>query len=239
MLENIIVKVPDEVDLREYLFQIIFQNFGLSLDVREYLAETNSGFGVYNNHLVLDVLSDDEIKTVLEERRLLPEYLYFFRSDERSWNGKILESDYQKIPEFFTDVRDVYYVNNEVEFIVMEHFNSQIYSLYDKNGNILLRHCHDIEIGPDDKILIRTSEDVWWEYYQFNGNKLDFIDTYMPFETPKDFIGISGSKVEIYYPDINENPKLILKGEELTNKTTNGSIVDDSYIDDELSDLPF
>ena len=123
MIDNIIVRAVDKLILKAYVWQIINKTFGLSENVRNYLADLNSCFRCQRiNHLNLDVVSDHEIKTVLEEICILPEYIYFFKKGESNYDGAIIESDYKKIPELFTNVRDVYYVNNTVEFIVMENF---------------------------------------------------------------------------------------------------------------------
>jgi hypothetical protein len=241
MIDNVIVKIPNELELRAYTWQLINQNFGLSENVRNYLADLNSGFGTYEKKIDLDVVSDNEIKIALEESSflsLLPEYIYFFKKEVSTYDVETAESDYKKIPELFTNVREIYYVNNTEEFIVMEYFNNQIQSLFDKNGNNLLGYCHDIELGTNDMILARSSDSVWWKYYKFTSQGLDLIDIHGNWDIPEDFDPINGSKVEIYHPNKNENPQLILKHEEVSYKN-NKSEEDDSSNGDELSDLPF
>jgi hypothetical protein len=239
MIDNIIVRAADKLILKAYVWQIINQTFGLSENVRNYLADLNSCFRANENHLNLDVVSDHEIKTVLEESCLLPEYIYFFKKEESNYDGAIIESDYKKIPELFTNVRDVYYVNNTVEFIVMENFNKQIYSLFDKNGNNLLGYCHDIDLGTNDMILARSSHNVWWCYYTYTYNVLDLIDVRGNWDIQEDFDYISGSKVEIYHPDKSKNPKLIFKEEEPFNAHNDKRNKDESSNNNEFLDLPF
>ena len=93
MIDNVIVKVPDKLELRAYTWQLINQNFGLSENVRNYLADLNSGFGTYEKKMDLDVVSDNEIKIALEESSflsLLPEYIYFFKKEVSTYDGKII-----------------------------------------------------------------------------------------------------------------------------------------------------
>jgi hypothetical protein len=241
MIDNLIVKVPDKLELRAYTWQLINQNFGLSENVRNYLADLNSGFQKYDKKMDLDLVSDDEIKIVLEKssyQNLIPEYIYFFKNGDSPSDEKVIATDYKKIPELFTNVREIYRVNNIVEFIVMEYFNNQIQSLFDQSGNNLLGYCHDIEIGTNDMILARSSDSVWWGYYKYTSNGLDLIDIHGNWDIPEDFDHINGRKVEIFHPNKNENPQLILKHEEVSYKN-NKSEEEDSSNGDELSDLPF
>lgn len=242
MIDNLIVKIPDNLELRAYTWQLINQNFGLSENVRNYLADLNFGFGKDDKKMDLDVVSDNEIKIVLEKcsfLNLIPEYIFFFKNRDNSSDEKIIEPDYKKIPELFTNVREIYYVNNTQKFIVMEYFNNQIQSLFDKNGNNLLGYCHDIEIGTNDMILARSSDSVWWGYYKYTINGLDLIDIHGNWDIPQEFNMISGSKVEIYHPDKNENPKLILKKEEPYDSNNIRKFEDESANNDEFLDLPF
>jgi len=217
MIDNIIVRTTDKLLLRAYTWQIINQNFGLSENVRDCLADLNSGFSDCENHMNLDMVSEDEIRIALEEssfRSLVPEYIYLFKKGESNYDGRILESDYKKIPELFTNVRDVYYSNNNVEFIVMEYFNNQVYSLFDKNGDKILGYCHDIDLGANNMILARSSDNVWWSYYKYTKNGLDLIDVHGNWDMPEDFDYLFGNKIEVYHPDKSENPKLVFRKEE-------------------------
>ena len=241
MIDNLIVKIPDNLELRAYTWQLINQNLGLSENVRNYLADLHSGFQKYDKKMDLDVVSDNEIKIVLEKcsfQNLIPEYIFFFKNRDNSADEKIIEPDYKKIPELFTNVREIYYVHNTQKFIVMEYFNNQIQSLFDKNGNNLLGYCHDIEIGTNDMILARSSDSVWWSYYKYTSDGLDLIDIHGNWDIPEDFDHINGRKVEIYHPNKNENPQLILKPEEGSYRN-NKSAEDASSNGDELSDIPF
>jgi hypothetical protein len=87
-------------------------------------------------------------------------------------------------------------------------------------------------------ILARSSDSVWWGYYKYTSHGLDLIDIHGNWDIPEDFDPINGRKVEIYHPNKNENPQLILKHEEVSYKN-NKSEEDDSSNGDELSDLPF
>jgi hypothetical protein len=214
MIDNIIVRTADKLLLRAYTWQLINQNFGLSENVRNCLADINPGFRNSENDMDLDAVSDNEIKITLEDSSYLslsPEYVYFFKRGESAFAGSIIESNYKMIPELFTNVRDVYYQNNIVQFIVMEYFNNQIYSLFDKNGDNILGFCHDIDLGANNMILARSSDSVWWSYYKYNKNGLDLIDIHGNWDMPEDFNYIFGSKVEIIHPDKSGNSKMRLK----------------------------
>lgn len=242
MIDNIIVRTPDELLLRAYTWQIINQNFGLSENVRNCLADLNSGFRDCKNQMNLDMVIDDEIRLALEESSfisLVPEYIYFFKKGESTYDGSSIEFDYRKIPELFTNVRDVYYTNNTVEFIVMESFNNQIYSLFDKKGNDILGYCHDIDLGANNVILARSSDSFWWSHYKYNRNGLDLIDIHGNWDIPEDFNQLSGRKVEIYHPDKSENPKLILKVKNSYAANNNKRFKNEPSNNDRFPDLPF
>ena len=227
MLDNIIVKVPNKFDLRTYAKQLINENVWLLKEVRDYLAHMNP-----------DLMNDDEIINLLKKYCLLPEYLYFFKRTDSSFNEKSIGFDYKKMPEFFTNVRDAFLINNEVEFIVMEHFNLQILTLYDKNWKNQLGDCTDIEHGTDGNILVRSIGSCFWDSYKFIDNELTSIDGYEPGDIPKNSKSVSRLKVEIYHPDKRENPKLILKEEEPYVANNKRRFADVSN-NDEYLDLPF
>jgi hypothetical protein len=198
----------------------------------------NSGFGGDENHMDLDVISDYEIKTGLKKGCLLPEYIFFLKRPDSSFNERSIGFDYKKMPEFFTNVRDAFLINNEVEFLVMEHFNLQILTLCDKNWENQLGDCTDIELGTDGDLLVRSIGSCFWDRYKYIDNELTSIDGYEPADIPKNSKRISRLKVEISHPDKSENPKLILTAEEPYVANNKRRFKDESN-NDEYLDLPF
>ena len=239
MLDNIIVKVPNKLELRAYTWQILKDNSNFSHWVSNYLNFLNSGFGDDENHMNLDVISDDEIKAVLEKGCFLPEYIFFLKIADSSFNERCIGFDYKKMPEFFTNVRDAFLLNNDVEFIVMEHFNHQVLTLYDKNWENQLGDCTDIEHGTDGNLLVRSIGSCFWDNYKYIDNELTSIDGYEPADIPKNSKRISRLKVEIYHPEKSENPKLIFRKEEPCNANINKKLKEESADIDEFLDLPF
>jgi hypothetical protein len=227
MLDNIIVKVPDKLELRAYTWQLISKSFEFSKYVRDCLSEMNSGFCTGENHMNLDVVSDDEIMALLDKCWRIPEYIYFFNLEFEIYEGKYLECDYKKMPEFFTNIGDVYYLNNKIELIVLQHFDWQVYTIYDRYLKCLLGYCDNILIGIDGKIFLSFADGSLWHYYQYDGNKLKKIEICFPTEVPEDFFPVQEPKVEIYHPDTSKNPTLILRHKEISYKN-NKSVEDES-----------
>ena len=226
IIDNIIVKVPNIFDLRAYAKQLINENDSLLKVERDYFAHNSP-----------DLLSDDELMNWLDKFWLLPEYLYFFKRDESSLYGENLESTSQKIPMFFTNVLDVYCINNRMELIVMQHFNCPKFTLFDKDFQELIGDCEMIRIGTNGKILVRFTDSICLDYFNYDGRKLDFIYSCMSSMDLPDFIPIPGPNVEIYHPNKNENPQLILR--EIDPYKNIKNTEKESHNGDELSDLPW
>jgi hypothetical protein len=226
MLDNIIVKVPNIFDLRAYLKQLINENDSRLKVERDYFA-----------HMDPDFLNDDELLNLLNKYWLLPEYLFFFKRVESSLNGENLKSGTQKIPIFFTNVIDVYCINYRMELIVMQNFNRPNFTLYDKYFQELIGDCEMIRIGTNGKILVRYTESYCLDYFNYDGRKLDFIYSCISSNDLEDFHPIYGPNVEIYHPNKNENPQLILKEVAPCKNIKNAGVEFQSV--DELSDLPW
>jgi len=200
---NLIKKEPNALELRGYLFQILASPFGLAESTEEHLKEKFPGFEINS----IEEINDNEIRTVLKDLDLLPDFIFYFKNDKNN-NSK----DYKQFPELFTHIQQVSFDNGGL--IVLEHFCSQIYKLFNSLGEELTGFCHDLDLGTNGKIIYRLSDGQFWEEEIYKGSQL--IELHSHFDYPNDFPHIYDRDIiEEMFP-LNEFPKL---DEDLTNLT--------------------
>ncbi len=221
---NLLRKEPNLLELRAYLYKILVDNFGLSENMRELIKNE---FPRADDKWDLNAISEPDIRKILQDERLLPEEIFFFKKDYDP--ELITEDDYISIPDIFTRICQVSFDRGGL--IVLERHNSQIYELYDAKGKYLMGPCHDLELGMDGKVMLRTSESIFWELLQYNGESLEDNGIYGPFDSPSDFPNIGerdlipemlpiGSFIE---PEFDQS--VTLTDEEVCNKLENESRV--------------
>ncbi|HPQ35187.1 MAG TPA: DUF4116 domain-containing protein [Tenuifilaceae bacterium] len=187
---NLIRKKPEPVELRAYLYQIISSDFGLADVVVDNMRKQFPILGDNPYEWDLNKLKNSGIKIALENECLLPNEIYFFKKNYQKVD--LASNDYRLIPEIFTEVMQVSFDNGGL--IVMECFGSQIYKLFNSNGKSLSDYCHDLDLGMDGKVLLRSSENNggMWELLQYDGHVLNFAEEKLfgPFDSPSDFPSI-------------------------------------------------
>ncbi len=218
-------KEPSAFELRAYLYRILTDSFGLSQTLRERFKSELPGIGDDVSGWDLNAIALPEIRRILEEHHLLPEEIFYFKKEYNP--DTVSQNDYKAFPELFTRVCTVSFDRGGL--IVMELYNSQIYELYDANGRCLSERCHDLDLGTDGRVLLRTSKSVFWETMQYNGESFVYSDTFDPFDSPSDFPDISGRDLipEMLpagsYNELLYDPSKILTNEEVILELENNS----------------
>ena len=230
---NLSSQKPDSDSLRAYLYQALTSGFGFSESLFELLQD-QCGFAV-DHHNDLNKLDNEIISNVIRESNLMPERFFWFSEGEFSLNA-----EYKNFPELFTRIVQVSF--DKGGLIVMESFSSQIYQLFNAKGRYLSEYCHDLDLGMNGLVLLRSSDSYFWESYQYNGKKLKDKGSYGPFDSPADFPNIGDRDlipemfpdgefpIKANYPPDNLTKNDVLK--ELAENEYNYRYLSDFYKDD-------
>ncbi|MEI8273996.1 MAG: DUF4116 domain-containing protein [Paludibacter sp.] len=189
-------KEPNLFDLRAYLFQMLASGFNFSIELLEGLANEFSITGNLDE-IDLNLLSRDQIVSFLESRNTLPEYIFFFKRNE-----EFKLSDYKHYPELFTSIKQISFLENTDDgLVVLEKFSRQIFELYTNNGKGLLDECSDLNLGIDGLIEYRSSDDLSgsWNYERIVEGEFTktSLKEYLTFPV-------------VHFPNINDRDKIAL-----------------------------
>ena len=174
---NLVKKQPNSLELKAYLYQIKNDSFGLSDNITNAFIEKTGN----SNNEGIDSLSDEEIKEILGD--YCPNDIIYFRSHLDNIGAKNLH--YSSFPELFTDIKQVSFDCDGI--ISMESYRSQIYSLYNAKGQRISPYCHDLDIGRDGLILLRSSSGPFWEMLKVEGDQLIETNHPRPYDAMYDF----------------------------------------------------
>jgi hypothetical protein len=174
---NLVKKNPDTIQLKAYLYQIINASFGLSDEIQNAFLEKTGD----SNYDRIETLSDTEIQEMLGD--YWPSTIIYFCAHLDSIEKDKLH--YTNYPELFTDIKQVSFDCGGI--ISMQSYNNQIYTLYNGQGQRLSDHCHDLDIGMNGLILLRSSSRPSWELCQVEGDHLVDIEHPYPENASYDF----------------------------------------------------
>lgn len=186
---KLVRKEPNSLEIRAFLYQILTDSFGLSKNLREDFKKELPFLDDNVSNWDLNTISETDIKRIYGEEYLPNEIFYFKESNYDS----ISQIDYKAFPQIFTRVCEVSF--DKGGLIVMELYSSQIYLLFDANGKCLYDPCNDLSLGANGKAMLRTTESCFWELMQYNGEYLERIDFFGPFDEPRDFPDITGRDI--------------------------------------------
>lgn len=180
MLEHKIVrKVPQINELRAYFYQLMNSNFNFLEDVVRYTED-------HYPDLMHDLnysFTGNDIRNILqnchEEFNYLPDVVYYFKIDNNS-----TFIDYKNAPRLYTAISSMHPGNNS-GLLSMELFCTQLYQLFTFNGDCLSDVCSDLNIGADGRILLRVTSSPMWSEFRYSDKKMDFIESYGPFDYPR------------------------------------------------------
>jgi hypothetical protein len=168
---------PRLIDLRLYVYQMANDTFGLSESLCEQLEDT---FGSSSLETI-DALGIDDIRELLDE--YVPVYLFVWSSapdvqheqlqqlPENQLLSELVEID--QLPILYTGIEQVSFDRDGL--IVLSSYMSQIYTLFRADGTELLGPCHDLDLGMQGRVLSRSSSDIIWELYIFDGIQLNLL----------------------------------------------------------------
>ena len=174
---NLVKKEPNSLELKAYLYQIKNDSFGLSDNITNAYVEKTGNSGNEG----IDSLSDQEIQKILGD--CCPTDIIYFRSHLDNIGAKNLH--YSSFPELFTDIKQVSFDCDGI--ISMESYRSQIFSLYNAKGQRISPYCHDLDIGTDGLILLRSSSGPFWEMLKVEGDQLIETNHPRPYDAMYDF----------------------------------------------------
>jgi hypothetical protein len=187
---NLARKEPNSLEIRAYLYQILTDGFGLSKNLREDFKKELPFLDDNVSNWDLNTISETDLKRIYGEE-YLPKEIFYFKKEYN--HDSILQIDYKAFPQIFTRVCDVSF--DKGGLLVVELYSSQIYLLFDTNGKCLYDHCNDLRLGANGKAMLRTTESCFWELMQYNGEYLERIDFFGPFDEPRDFPDITGRDI--------------------------------------------
>ena len=174
---NLVKKQPNSLELKAYLYQIKNDSFGLSHNITNAFKEKTGN----SNNDGIDSLSDEEIQKILGD--CCPTDIIYFRSHLDNIGAKNL--NYSSFPELFTDIKQVSFDCDGI--ISMESYRNQIFSLYNAKGQRISPYCHDLDIGTDGLILLRSSSGPFWEMLKVEGDQLIETNHPRPYDAMYDF----------------------------------------------------
>ena len=153
----LVKRVPTLNDLKRYLYQAIHSDLGLADQLSKVMDQEHGG----HDAVTIGGLSDVEIRRVLQEPGLvgdlLPEIIHEFVTDTEGVEGpSLLGIAAGNGTPLYTGIMGISF--DEGGLVVMQSFCSQVYSLHDTSGNDLVGNCHDLELGADGQVLIRSSD---------------------------------------------------------------------------------
>jgi hypothetical protein len=192
---------PTTEVLRAYLYQLVWQEFNFSDDFIQKIIKLKPVFQTKTkSSWDLMELNHKDIQTLFSDNFFIPEHFYCFKTSEKTLNDSFDEqkakliskdTDYKEYPELFTDIHQVSIDNGGL--ISMQLFNYQVYKLFKPNGEELIPHCHDLDLGVGGLVLCRSSENNGgiWELFQYDGVQLGNEEKerqfFSPFDSPPDF----------------------------------------------------
>jgi len=199
-----LVKLEPTIEvLRAYLYQLVLQDFGFSDDFIQKIIKLKPELKLEEIDILswdLMELNNKDIQTLFSDNFFVPDYFYYFKTNEESLHDSLQQqkaisiskdTDYKEYPELFTDI---YQVSIEHGGLVsMQKFNHQVYNLFKPNGEELISHCHDLDLGVGGLVLCRSSEinGGFWELFQYDGVQLGNEEIerqfFAPFDSPPDF----------------------------------------------------
>ena len=168
---------PRLIDLRLYVYQMANDTFGLS----EFLCEKMEARFGSSSVETMDALGIEDIRELLDD--YVPAYLFVCSSapdvqhvqlqqlKENQLLSELEEID--ELPVMYTDIEQVSFDRDGL--IVLSSYMSQIYTLFRADGTELLGPCHDLDLGMQGRVLSRSSSDIIWELYIFDGIQLNLL----------------------------------------------------------------
>lgn len=194
----------DKLELVDYIYQVKVTDLWCLREFEDKLEELS------RKRIRKNLNQQNEIKKLLKNLNILPKQIYYFN------DLKIKEViDFGEPSFLFTGIKQVSF--DQGGLIVLQHFNQEIYTLHDKEGNDLLKkYCSELNIGTDGLIEYRIEGETDENYEEIKG--LGLVSTggigplcYGLIENNK-FIEISGSNKYNYetFPNIYNRDKIPL-----------------------------
>jgi len=168
---NLVCRVPNEEDLRAYLYQLSESFFEF-----RNITTNISNDKLIDGKLNPDSLSIEEIRFLLSTNNVFPNRIYFFKDNfelMKKIYGKVGSLPYNYYPILFTNIHGVSF--DEGGLIAMEFFGKQIYRLYSSSGIIVSDYCHDLELLSNGCFVSRGLENSYgFDVCKYNGAKKSF-----------------------------------------------------------------
>jgi hypothetical protein len=156
------IRLRHKAELKECFRRKLMREFGIpDCELRWLLIQEQPEplRGRIKDHLIEQALEDG-----LEEAQ---EHIAFFiNSGERLYyfSEKPIGFTDKDLPKLFTDVVSSSFVHGGQ--LVLEHSRSQVYSLYDFKGNLLIPNkCHDADLLLNGDFVVRTYAEPGFQYW--------------------------------------------------------------------------
>lgn len=151
------------IELLIYVYNILNCPYTSADDFCDTFSNISNGIYRQNiNH-------QKKIKEILSEFSFLPEHIYYFEN----FNIKSVMENFGELPKFYTEIAQV---SIEDGLVIMESYNSEIYTLHNNRGDIILFDCNDLNIGANG--LIKYSFADNWDEIKYarviNGKLHDY-----------------------------------------------------------------
>jgi hypothetical protein len=191
----------DKLELLDYVYQVKVTDLLCLINFEDKLNELSK------KKIRRNLNQQNEIKKLLKSQNILPKQIYYF-------NDLSIENviNFEGPSILFTGIKQVSFDCGGL--IVLQHFNQNIYSLYDFQGNRLLNdYCSELNIGTNGLIEYRK-EFYTNDYQEFDDMGEYFITEifglhYGVIQNGK-FTEFSGSQKynHFTFPNISERDKI-------------------------------
>ena len=147
----------DKLELVDYIYQVKVTDLWCLREFENKLEELS------RKKFRKNLNQQNEIKKLLKSLDILPEHIYYFN------DLKIKEViNFEEPSMLFTGIKQVSF--DQGGLIVLQHFNQEIYTLHDKDGNDLLKkYCSELNIGTDGLIEYRIEGETEENYEEIEG----------------------------------------------------------------------
>ena len=145
----------DKLELLDYVYQVKVTDLLCLINFEDKLNELSK------KKIRRNLNQQNEIKKLLRSQNILPKQIYYF-------NDLSIENVINSVEPsiLFTGIKQVSFDCGGL--IVLQHFNQNIYSLYDFQGNRLLNdYCSELNIGTNGLIEYRK-EFYTNDYHEFD-----------------------------------------------------------------------
>jgi hypothetical protein len=170
--------------LRAYLFQLMNEDFGLSISCRKDFESKNKIIEELSEIEIFELLGYEEDSLLNANGHLVKfnnniENIEFYHFNDIDYN-----LDFTNYPELFTDIRQISF--DQGGLVVFELYGNQIYKLFNSKGQYITGPCHDLDILINGKYIMRDSGNkpgFYMSKYCLHTDSVISLDSFSDFDS--------------------------------------------------------